>query len=64
MNLFLLKNKSRKLVILDVPLLLESKIKNKNMVLVFVDAKKADISRRLSKRKGFNNKILKRFDPL
>ena len=60
MNLFLLKNKSRKLVILDVPLLLESKIKNKNMILVFVDAKKADISRRLSKRKEFNNKILKR----
>ena len=60
MNLFLLKNKSRKLVILDVPLLLESKIKNKNTILVFVDAKKADISRRLSKRKGFNNKILKR----
>ena len=61
MNLFLLKNKKRKkLVILDIPLLLENKIKNKNMILVFVDAKKADISKRLSKRKGFNNKILKR----
>ena len=60
MNLFLLKNKNRKLVILDIPLLLENKIKNKNMILVFVDAKKADISRRLSKRKEFNNKILKR----
>ena len=30
------------------------------MILVFVDAKKSDILRRLSKRKGFNNKILKR----
>ena len=60
MNLFLLKNKKRKLVILDIPLLLENKIKNKNMILVFVDAKKSDILRRLSKRKGFNNKILKR----
>ena len=60
LNLFLLKNKKKKLVILDIPLLLENKIKNKNMILVFVDAKKIDISRRLSKRKGFNSKILKR----
>ena len=60
MNLFLLKNKNRELVILDVPLLLESRIKNKNMILVFVDAKKSDISRRLRKRKGYNSKILKR----
>ena len=59
MNLFLLKNKKSKLVILDIPLLLENKINNKNMILVFVDAKKADISRRLSKRKGFNSKIAK-----
>ncbi len=60
MNLFLLKNKKRKLVILDIPLLLESKTKIKNMILVFVDAKKIDISKRLIKRKGFNSKILKR----
>ena len=60
MNLFLSKNKNRKLVILDIPLLLENKIKNKDMILVFVDAKRADISKRLLKRKGFNNKILKR----
>tara|TARA_Y100001935_G_C17169040_1_gene439257 strand:+ start:43 stop:612 length:570 start_codon:yes stop_codon:yes gene_type:complete len=60
MKLFLLKNKKRKAVILDVPLLLENKIKNKNMILVFVDSKKSDISRRLRKRKGFNNKVFKR----
>jgi len=60
MNLFLSKNKNRKLVILDIPLLLENKIKNKDMILVFVDAKKADISKRLLKRKGFNSKIFKK----
>ena len=60
MNLFLSKNKKKKLVILDVPLLLENKIKNKNMILVFVDAKKSDISRRLNKRKGYDGKVLKR----
>ena len=59
MNLFLLKNKKRKLVILDIPLLLENKIKNKNMILVFVDAKKADISKRLKKEKDLIVKFLK-----
>ena len=60
LNLFLLKNKKRKLVILDIPLLLENKIKNKDTILVFVDAKKADILKRLSRRKSFNSKILKK----
>ena len=50
----------KKLVILDIPLLLENNIKKKNMILVFVDAKKIDISKRLLKRKRFNGKILKR----
>ena len=43
-----------------MPLLLENKIKIKNMILVFVDAKKSNILRRLSKRKGFNREIFKR----
>ena len=60
LNLFLLKNKKRKLVILDIPLLLENKIKIKDTILVFVEAKKSDILKRLSKRKSFNNRILKR----
>ena len=60
MNLFLLKNKTRKLIILDIPLLLENKIKTKDTILVFVDAKKSDILKRLSKRESFNSKILKR----
>ncbi len=60
MNLFLLKNKKKKAVVLDVPLLLENKIKNKNMILVFVDSKKSDILKRLKKRKGFNIKVFKK----
>ena len=43
-----------------MPLLLENKIKIKNMILVFVDAKKSDILSRLSKRTGFNKKIFKK----
>ena len=40
MNLFIKKNKSKKFVILDIPLLIENKINKKNDVLIFVDAKK------------------------
>ena len=57
---FLKKNKKQEILILDIPLFLENRINKKNDVLVFVDAKKSDISRRLSKRKGINSKILKR----
>tara|TARA_Y100000590_G_scaffold443092_1_gene572083 strand:- start:1512 stop:2081 length:570 start_codon:yes stop_codon:yes gene_type:complete len=61
MNLFFLKNKKKKIVVLDIPLLLENKLKKKKMVLVFVQSKKSDILRRLTKRKNFNKKILKKF---
>ena len=40
MNKFLTKNKNKKMVVLDIPLLLENKINKKNYILVFVDAKK------------------------
>ena len=60
MNLFLKKNKKQRVIILDVPLLLENKIKIKNMIFVFVDAKKRDILTRLNKRKGFDRKIFKK----
>ena len=53
MKLFLKKNKNKKIVILDIPLLLENKINNKKDILVFVDSKKKDIEKRLEKRKNF-----------
>ena len=40
MNKFIYKNKKKKMLILDVPLLLENKIEKKTNILVFVDAKK------------------------
>ena len=61
MKLFLKKNKNKKIVILDIPLLLENKINNKNDVLVFVQSKKLDIKKRLKKRNGFNQKIINNF---
>ena len=61
MYLFLKKNKNKKFVILDIPLLLENKINKKKDILVFVESKRFDIDERLKKRKGFNKKIFKNF---
>ena len=61
MNIFLNKNKNRKVIILDIPLLLENKINKKNDILVFVQSKKLDILKRLRKRKNFNPKLLNKF---
>ena len=61
MNLFLRKNKNKKIVILDIPLLLENKINKKKDILVFVQTKKLEIAKRLKKRENFNQKLLKKF---
>ena len=58
MDIFLNKNKNKKIVILDIPLLLENKINTKNDILVFVKSKKTDILKRLKRREGFNPKLL------
>jgi dephospho-CoA kinase len=61
MNIFLKKNINKKIVILDIPLLLENKINKKKDTLVFVESKKSDILKRLKKRKGYNLKLLTKF---
>ena len=61
MNIFLKKHKKAKIVILDIPLLLENKINSKKDLLVFVESKKFDITKKLKKRKNFNQKIFKKF---
>ncbi len=62
MNIFLKKNKNKKFVILDIPLLLENKINNKKDILVFIDSKKSDILKRLKKRYNFNQKLINKFE--
>ncbi len=42
---------------MDIPLLMENKINKKNYILVFVDAKKKEIQRRLRKKTNYNPKI-------
>ena len=61
MKLFIKKNKHTKVVILDIPLLLENKINHKEDFLIFIQSKKLEIMKRLKKRENFNNKLLKKF---
>ena len=61
MNIFLNVHKNKKIVILDIPLLLENKLNKKNDILVFVDSKKLDILKKLKKRKNFNPKLMNKF---
>jgi len=61
MKLFIKKNKNKKMVILDIPLLLENKINDKKDILIFVQSKKLEILKRLKRRENFNSKLLKKF---
>ena len=59
MIVFLAKNKKNKMVVLDIPLLIENKINKKDDVLLFVKSKKKEVLRRLKKRANFDVKVLK-----
>ncbi len=61
MKIFLRKNNNKKIVILDIPLLLENKINNEKDILVFVESKKKDILKRLKKRDNFNKLLFNKF---
>ena len=58
---FLNKNKNKRFVILDIPLLLENKINKKKDILVYIDSRKIEILKNLKKRKNFNPRILSKF---
>ena len=60
MNIFIKKNKNKKIVVLDIPLLIENKINRKRDILIFVNANKKEIIKKLKKRRNTNIKILKK----
>ena len=64
MNLFLRKNQNKKIIILDIPLLLENKINKKGDILIFVSSQRKEIIKRLKKRPNFNNELLKKFEKI
>jgi len=57
---FIKLNINKKILIFDIPLLMENRIYKKNYILVFVDAKKKDIHKKLKQRKNYNEKIIKK----
>ena len=58
MKNFFKKNKNKKIVILDIPLFVENKMNNKSYKLVFVEANKREIQKRLKKRKNYKKEIV------
>ena len=61
LKLFIRKNKNKKIIVLDIPLLLENKINNKSDILVFVESRKEEIEKRIKKRVNFNRKLFNKF---
>ena len=58
MHVFFKKNKSKKMVILDIPLLVENKLYDKKFYLIFVQSNKNEINKRLKKRPFYNKSII------
>ena len=61
LSIFLKKNKKTKAIILDIPLLLENKLNQKNDIIVFIQSKKSETIRRLKKRDNFNLNLYNQF---
>ena len=61
MRSFIKKHRNKKFVILDIPLLIENKINKKNDIVIFVEAKKDEIRKRLKKRSKINPEIINKF---
>ncbi len=59
MNNFLKKNVKFKMVILDIPLLIENNLNKKNDVIIFIKSNPKKILERLKKRPNFNKKVFK-----
>ena len=55
---FLNKNKKNKIIVLDIPLLIENKLYNKKDILIFVNSNQDKVINRLRKRKNYDKKIL------
>ena len=61
LNIFLKNNKKEKVVILDIPLLLENKLNQKGDIIIFIQSKKIEVIRRLKKRDNFSVDLLNKF---
>jgi len=58
MKLFLQKNKSKKVVIMDIPLLLENKLHEPDDVIICIDANQKLLDAKLKQRPSYNKKMI------
>ena len=58
MHTFFKKNQKKKIVVLDIPLLVENKLYDKNFYLIFVQSNRNEINKRLKKRPFYNKGII------
>ncbi len=58
MKLFLQKNKNKKAVILDIPLLLENKLNEPEDVIICIEAQQKVLDKKLQQRPGYNKKMV------
>ena len=58
---FIKNNKSKKIIILDIPLYLENKLNNKKDIIIFVQANANEIKKRLIKRENYNVNLINQF---
>jgi dephospho-CoA kinase len=61
LSIFLKKYQKRKAVILDIPLLLENKLNQKNDIIVFIQSRKSDIIKKIKERDNFNLNLYNQF---
>ena len=54
---FIKKHNKKKVIVLDIPLLLENKLSKKKDIIIFVQSPNKEVLKRLKKRKNFNNLV-------
>ncbi len=55
---FINKNNNKKIIILDIPLLLENKLNRKDDIIIFIQSSNKEVQKRLKKRKNFDKSVL------
>ena len=62
LRIFLHKKKNSKIIILDIPLLIENKLYVKGDVLIFIKASKSKVIDRIKKRRNYDKKIINKLN--
>ena len=61
MEIFIKKNKKKKIIVLDIPLFLENKLNKKNDIIIFIQSPKVRINEKLKKRQNYNKELVDKF---